>query len=119
MVTHPFLLAMQPVADALDAVIVEPEHMDGSDIALKWGPELLGGLRMPTLHASLDRMIDQVERDLGGALTDLSREDKQRALKLLDDRGAFEFRRAVEDVADAFGVSRITIYNYLTAIRGD
>ena len=110
---------MQPVADALGGVIVEPENMEVSDIALNWESELVGGLRVPTLHASLDRMIDQVERDLGGSLTDLSRVDKQRALKLLDDRGAFEFRRAVEDVADAFGVSRITIYNYLTAIRAD
>ena len=42
---------------------------------------------------------------------------KQKAVKLLDDRGAFVLRRSVEDVADAFGVSRITIYNYLNAIR--
>ena len=47
----------------------------------------------------------------------LGREDKQRAVRLLDERGAFTLRRAVEDVADAMGVSRITVYNYLNAIH--
>ena len=51
------------------------------------------------------------------ALPTLSREDKQRAIRLLDDRGAFTLRRAVEDVADAMGVSRITVYNYLNALH--
>ena len=74
---------------------------------------------MPTLHDSLDRLIEQVERELGGALHELSRESKQRAVKLLDERGAFVLRRAVEEVADAFGVSRITIYNYLNATRSE
>ena len=47
----------------------------------------------------------------------LGREDKQRAVRLLDERGAFTLRRAVEQVADAMGVSRITVYNYLNAIH--
>ncbi|HAZ33053.1 MAG TPA: transcriptional regulator, partial [Acidimicrobiaceae bacterium] len=47
----------------------------------------------------------------------MSREDKQRAVRLLDERGAFTLRRAVEDLADAMGVSRITVYNYLNAIH--
>jgi predicted transcriptional regulator YheO len=34
---------------------------------------------------------------------------------LLDDRGAFQLRRSVEEVADALGVSRFTVYNYLNA----
>ena len=39
------------------------------------------------------------------------------AVRLLDERGAFILRRAVEEVADAMGVSRITVYNYLNAIH--
>jgi uncharacterized protein YqgV (UPF0045/DUF77 family) len=69
--------------------------------------------QQPSLHGALDRLIEQVERELGGRLTDLSREDKQRAVRLLDQRGAFTLRKAVDDVADALGVSRITVYNYL------
>jgi uncharacterized protein YqgV (UPF0045/DUF77 family) len=70
-----------------------------------------------TLHGALDRLIEQVEHELGGELPTLSREDKQEAVRLLDDRGAFLLRRSVELVADALGVSRITVYNYLNAIR--
>ena len=40
-----------------------------------------------------------------------------RAVRMLDEQGAFTLRRAVEDVADAMNVSRITIYNYLKAIH--
>ena len=79
----------------------------------------LGGLGLPDggLHGALARMIEQVEVELGGELPDLSREDKQRAVRLLDDRGAFLLRRSVDEVADALGVSRITVYNYLNAVR--
>ena len=116
---HPFIVALGPVAAALDADIVAPDEVESTDVPLMWEGQLVGGLRLPSLHGSLDRMIDQVERELGATLEDLSREDKQRAVRLLDERGAFVLRKAVEEVADAFGVSRITIYNYLTAIRRD
>ena len=55
--------------------------------------------------------------ELGNKLSDLSRNDKQKAIRLLDDQGAFILRRAVEDVADAMKVSRITVYNYLNALH--
>jgi predicted transcriptional regulator YheO len=62
-------------------------------------------------------LIEQVEKELGCPLPNLSRHEKQLAVKLLDQRGAFILRRAVEDVADAMGVSRITVYNYLNALH--
>jgi HTH domain len=116
-VEHPFLAAMAPVAEALGARIVLPAEVSTLDIELRWEGQLVGALRLPKLQGALDRLIDQVEKELGGSLEHLSREDKQRAVKMLDDRGAFELRRSVEDVADTFGVSRITIYNYLNATR--
>lgn len=116
-VSHPFLTALAPVAHALGAVLVDAEDVAPADIPLEWEGRLVGGLRLPNLEGALQRLIEQVERDLGAPLNELSREDKQRAVKLLDERGAFVLRRAVEDVADAFGVSRITVYNYLNAIR--
>jgi predicted transcriptional regulator YheO len=108
---------MEPIAQALFARIVSVADALPADIPLVWEGETLAMLRMPQLTGALDRMIDQVEAELGGKLETLSREDKQRAVKMLDDRGAFALRRSVEDVADSFGVSRITIYNYLNAIR--
>ncbi len=114
---HPLLAAVQPVVDAVGATLVAPDEREASDVPLVWNGEVVGAVRMPPLHGALDRLIDAVEAELGGRLPTLSREDKQRAVRLLDHRGAFTLRRAVEDVADAMGVSRITVYNYLNAIH--
>jgi hypothetical protein len=114
---HPLLTAVQPVVDAVGATLVAADEREASDVPLVWDGEVVGAVRMPPLHGALDRLIDAVEAELGGRLPTLSREDKQRAVRMLDQRGAFTLRRAVEDVADALGVSRITVYNYLNAIH--
>ncbi len=114
--SHPFLDALAPVAAALDAQVVAPGDLAPGDIPLAFDGEVLAGLRLPRARGMLDRLVAEVERELGAKLADLTREDKQRAVKLLNDRGAFNLRRSVEDVADALGVSRITVYNYLNAV---
>lgn len=114
---HPVLVAMRPVIEATGALVLHPDEGVLSDVAIEWQGEVIAAVRLPKLHGALDRLIDQVERDLGGPLPTLSRHDKQQAIRLLDQRGAFILRRAVEDVADAMGVSRITVYNYLNALH--
>ena len=114
---HPLLDAVQPVVDAVGATLVSAAEREPSDVPLVWDGEVVAAVRMPPLHGALDRLIDTVEAELGAPLPMLSREQKQRAVRLLDERGAFILRRAVEDVADAMGVSRITVYNYLNAIH--
>ena len=39
--------------------------------------------------------------------------DKQLVVKRMDEEGAFELREAVEQIAHALGVSRMTVYAYL------
>jgi uncharacterized protein YqgV (UPF0045/DUF77 family) len=84
-----------------------------------------GGERRPQtvtgsdLTGALGTAIAEVEALVGGRLGDLSRSDKQRAARLLSERGVFHLRNAVDEVADAMGVSRATIYNYLAAARRD
>ena len=114
---HPLIAATKPVVDAVGASFVDPADADAGDVELVWNGEVVGAVRLPPLHGALDRLIATVEAELGGRLPLLSREDKQKAIRLLDERGAFILRRAVEDVADAMGVSRITVYNYLNAIH--
>lgn len=114
---HPLVTAVRPVLDAVGATLVSPDRSEPSDIPLEWNGQVVAAVRIPPLHGALDRLIDAVEHELGDRLPALSREDKQRAVRLLDERGAFTLRRAVEDVADAMGVSRITVYNYLNAIH--
>ncbi len=114
---HPLLRSVKPVVDAVGASLVAADQREPSDVPLVWEGEVVGAVRMPPLHGALDRLIDAVEAELGAPLPSLSREEKQLAVRMLDERGAFILRRAVEDVADAMGVSRITIYNYLNAIH--
>ncbi|MDQ1369093.1 MAG: hypothetical protein QOF20_1446 [Acidimicrobiaceae bacterium] len=114
--THPFLTALAPLADALGAQVVPSDDMAPGDVPLAFDGEVLAAIRLPRARGLLDRLIAEVERELGGKLSDLVRDDKQQAVKLLNDRGAFSLRRSVEDVADALGVSRITVYNYLNAV---
>jgi HTH domain len=114
---HPVVRALRPITDAIGAKIVPVAERDPSDLPLVWHGEEIAAVRLPPLHGALDRLVEGVERDLGGRLAELSREDKQLAIRMLDDRGAFILRRAVEDIADVMGVSRITVYNYLNAIH--
>jgi hypothetical protein len=114
---HPLVLSVRPVVEALGASLVAAEDAEAADMPLKWDGQVIAAVRMPPLHGALDRLIAHVEKELGGPLALLPREGKQQAVRLLDERGAFTLRRAVEDVADAMGVSRITVYNYLNALH--
>ncbi len=116
-VNHPLLSAVKPILDAVGAHLVSVEDARISDVALEWEGEIIAAVRLPPILGALNRLISQVERELGASLTELSRSNKQIAVRMLDQRGAFTLRRSVEDVADAMGVSRITVYNYLNALH--
>ncbi|MEI7506310.1 MAG: helix-turn-helix domain-containing protein [Actinomycetes bacterium] len=115
--SHPILATLQPLVDALGCSVIDAAQIEAADIPLVYDGELIAAVRLPDLHGALARLIDSVEREMGQQLPNMNREQKQLAIRLLDDRGAFTLRRAVEDVADAMGVSRITVYNYLNAIH--
>ncbi|WP_028656492.1 helix-turn-helix domain-containing protein [Nocardioides sp. J54] len=63
--------------------------------------------------SGLDALLAEVADELGGDLRALGRPEKQRAVRLLEERGAFEYRKSAEIVAEALGVTRFTVYNYL------
>lgn len=116
-INHPLLAAVKPILDAVGAHLVSVDDARISDVALEWDGEIIAAVRLPPILGALNRLISQVEREMGASLTELSRSDKQIAVRMLDQRGAFTLRRSVEDVADAMGVSRITVYNYLNALH--
>jgi uncharacterized protein YqgV (UPF0045/DUF77 family) len=105
------------VAEALAAVIRAAFAAGASRLTVHLGGP--GPNRPPALdlRGALPRMLGEAAAGLGAPLGELSREAKQRVVRELDERGAFTLRRSIEDVADALGVSRVTIYNYLDAIR--
>jgi uncharacterized protein YqgV (UPF0045/DUF77 family) len=117
-VKHPLLEALQPVLDAVGGDAVAPALLTQSDVPIEWDGEVIGGVRLKSLEGALPRMVEQITADFGRSFSELSREEKQQAVRMLNDRGAFFLRGAVEEIADLMDVSRITIYNYLNAIRG-
>lgn len=114
---HPLARAVAPLVAAVGASLVPGDELSEGDVPLEWEGELVAGVRFDDVPSALDRMTTQVESELGGALDELDRQGKQVAIRMLDERGAFELRRSIDRVAEAMGVSRITIYNYLNAIR--
>jgi hypothetical protein len=115
---HPLIEAVEPLVQVIGAEVVEADEVVESDIVLRWDEQVVGGVRLPARWRDLDWYVGSVERDLGATLSQLSREDKQRAVKLLNERGAFQLRRSVEQVAEVLGVSRFTVYNYLNRPEG-
>ena len=113
-----FAEAIQPLADAVGAQLVPLDDVVDGDLTLEWEGEPAVGVRLLGI-VSLPRLVAGVEEQLGSPLAKLDRADKQRAVRLLDERGAFQLRKSIEDVGEAMGVSRITIYNYLSATKSN
>ncbi|MEE8457187.1 MAG: helix-turn-helix domain-containing protein [Acidimicrobiia bacterium] len=116
--SHPLARAIEPLVDAIGGSVVGAEDIEDGDIALEWEGEPAIGVRLVDI-VSLERLVATVEDQLGSPLADLGREDKQRAVAMLDERGAFRLRKSIEDIGSAMGVSRITIYNYLNATKAE
>ena len=111
---HPLSRAVEPLVEAVGASMVELDDIESGDITLEWEGEPMIGVRLADV-ISLDRLVSTVEEQLGSSLSDLDRSEKQKAVRMLEERGAFRLRKSIEDVAAIMGVSRITIYNYLGA----
>lgn len=107
---------LDELGDAISAMVTDAMGAGATTINLQVASSP-GELSSPTLHDALDAMLRAAEREVGSDPKDWTREDKQRVIRMLDERGAFLLRGAVHDVADAMGVSRITVYNYLNALE--
>ena len=133
--THPLLLAIDPLINRIGAAVVDPADLLADDVALRWEGEIVAGIRLavnvpavdrPSSTADLpaadvqggrvgglDAMITDLVGQFGSPLAELDRTAKQRAVRMLEEGGAFSYRKSVETVAAALGISRFTVYNYL------
>lgn len=133
---HPLKRALGPLLDRIGAEFVDPTELLADDVPVEWRGRIVAGVRLPittsgeptaraagdwqvepTAPGGLDAIIDDLERQLGSPLADLSRSGKQQAVRLLEEAGAFSYRKSAEAVAASLGVSRFTVYNYLNRER--
>lgn len=118
---HPVLVTLAPLLDRIGGRLVPPGERLPEDVPLVWEGATLAAVRLPATETDteqgIERLLSEVAAEFGGALTDLPREEKQRAVRLLEERGAFSYRKSAEKVAEALGVTRFTVYNYLNRTR--
>ncbi len=92
---------------------------------INWLQSMLPGLEHQApkgddcnVHVSdiVDGYIDEIldNKDIES----LNRETKLQLIKLMDERGIFLLKGAVENVSKKMGISKVTIYSYIDAIRG-
>ncbi|MDH6139626.1 hypothetical protein P3T35_001626 [Kitasatospora sp. GP30] len=111
---HPLAAAIKPLLDAVGATPLDPAEARPDDVVLEWEGVPAVAVRLPHLSSALDRLLAETTRQFGSRpLSELDRQEKQRVVALLEERGAFTVRHGVETVAAALGVSRFTVYNYL------
>ncbi|MBR0163152.1 MAG: transcriptional regulator [Lachnospiraceae bacterium] len=67
--------------------------------------------------ALLDELIDQSVRLIGKPAAVMTKEEKIRAIRFLDDSGAFLVTRSGPKVCAYFGISKYTLYNYIDEAR--
>jgi predicted transcriptional regulator YheO len=70
-----------------------------------------------SVHDVIHGMVEHVLHGLKKAPSVMSMEEKVECVRQLEERGTFLIKGSTEYIANALGVSKFTIYNYLQKIR--
>jgi predicted transcriptional regulator YheO len=71
------------------------------------------------LGQMVETLIAECAYQVGKPISLMSKSDRVRVVKLLDERGVFQLRKSVPLVAERLGVTQKTVYNYLTELQGE
>ena len=66
----------------------------------------------------LDDLIEQSDRLVGKPAALMTKEDKVRAIRFLNDHGALLITKSGDKIANHFGISKYTLYSYLDVKTG-
>jgi predicted transcriptional regulator YheO len=66
----------------------------------------------------LDTIIYESEQEIGKSIITMTREEKIALVQKIDERGAFQIKKAAPYIAKRLGVTRYTVYNYLNEAHG-
>ena len=61
----------------------------------------------------LETLIEESVQYVGKPVAVMNKEDKIRAIKYLDDKGAFLVKKSGDKITKYYGISKYTLYNYL------
>ncbi|TDE89547.1 transcriptional regulator [Occultella glacieicola] len=71
----------------------------------------------PDIQMVLEDMIDTAVKSIGKPVSLMTKADRIKVLRLLEERGAFHIKRAVDRVAARLGISKVTAYSDLESVR--
>ena len=95
------LMAERAVSRLLDR---EPENGRSESISIP-----------RNVNQLLDDLIEQSVRIVGKPVVMMTKEDKIRAIRFLNESGAFLVTRSGDKVSNYFGISKYTLYSYIDA----
>ena len=67
------------------------------------------------VNSVLDELIEQSVQQVGKPVALMNKDDKVRAIRFLNDSGAFLVTKSTDKVAKYFGISKYTLYSYIDA----
>jgi predicted transcriptional regulator YheO len=70
-----------------------------------------------TVNEMLSSIVNKTLESVGKPVAFISKEEKVNIVQMLDDKGVFLIKGAIDYVAKVLCVSRYTVYNYLDEIR--
>ncbi len=73
---------------------------------------------MHNVNDLLDDLLEQSVHMIGKPVTMMSKEDKVRAIRFLNDHGALLITKSGDKIANYFGISKFTLYSYLDVKTG-
>ena len=111
-----FLAALRPVVESLGAGVVPVEAARPGDSTDSWRGETVAYHRPVGAPSEYSSGSSRSSSGRSATAWSTTREQKQVAVRRLDEQGAFLLRGAVEDVANWMGVSKVTLYSYLNII---
>ena len=67
------------------------------------------------VNSVLDELIEQSVQQVGKPVALMNKDDKVRAIRFLNESGAFLVTKSTDKVAKYFGISKYTLYSYIDA----
>jgi predicted transcriptional regulator YheO len=71
------------------------------------------------IEVVIDAVLADIEAQLGRPLTHLPPAEWMAVFRTIDERGIFQIRRAVPLIAARLGLSRASVYNYISRLRAE
>jgi predicted transcriptional regulator YheO len=65
----------------------------------------------------LDYLIQQAAAMIGKPVALMNKDEKAKAIRFLNDAGAFLITRSGDKVTEYFGISKFTLYNYINEVK--